>query len=120
MATSSEPLEKTFPRLAGTVYTPTSPFDPTYNCIAWAAGDSKRWWEPDPWGMYFWPDDAPREYTSAAFLAAFATLGYQKCETAQFDDTQEKVALFCRKGIPTHASRQLDAAFWTSKLGQAY
>ncbi|HEV2210493.1 MAG TPA: hypothetical protein VG167_17090 [Verrucomicrobiae bacterium] len=114
---SSDPLETLFPKLKGTAFSRTSPYDPTYNCIAWAADDKRRWWWPDPWQMYYWPDDAPRECTVAAFRAAFGTLGYSHSQTALDDNTKEKVALFCKNGIPTHASRQLDAATWTSKLG---
>ena len=115
---TADQLEKAFPALAGTVYVQTSPSDAKYNCIAWAAGDDKRWWEPDPFGINFWPADAPREYTIEAFQTAFRTLGYQKCNGPQHDEALEKVALFCKAGVPTHASRQLNEVFWTSKLGQ--
>jgi hypothetical protein len=32
------PLHEVFPGLLGTAYRVTSPPDPDYNCIAWAAG----------------------------------------------------------------------------------
>ena len=40
------------------------------------------------------------------------------CNGPQHDEALEKVALFCKAGVPTHASRQLNEVFWTSKLGQ--
>lgn len=43
MDTSSEAaLIERFPGLSSTSFKITSPFDPTYNCIAWAAGDTRR------------------------------------------------------------------------------
>jgi hypothetical protein len=115
---SSKPLEQVFPNLAGTDYRQTSPFDPTYNCIAWAAGDKTKWWEPDPWGDYYWAEEAPREYTVRAYQAAFATLGYTGCTDGAFEPGYEKVAIYAKAGRPKHASRQLQARLWTSKLGE--
>ena len=50
-----------FPRLTPVNHTPTSPADRTYNCIAWAAGEAGRWWQP--WSADFWPlpDDLPHQ-----------------------------------------------------------
>src|SRR3990172_11289809 len=55
----------------------TSPATADYNCLAWAGGDDTRWWEPDPMGQYYWPDDAPRTLTTDAFLRAYSTLGFR-------------------------------------------
>jgi hypothetical protein len=41
-------LESLFPNLRADPYAVTSPASTVYNCIAWAAGDNTRWWEPDP------------------------------------------------------------------------
>lgn len=74
VAALSAALEKAFPGLRGTHYAVTSPPTPTYNCIAWAAGESNRWWWPT--SSYFWPTGIPREETLLAFVGAYATLGY--------------------------------------------
>jgi hypothetical protein len=47
----SAELEGAFPNLAADGYTVASPKTQAYNCVAWAAGDVSRWWEP---GIY-WP-----------------------------------------------------------------
>ena len=47
--------ESLFPDLARTGYQVTSPPDPVYNCIAWAAGRTDEWWWPDVGGFEFWP-----------------------------------------------------------------
>lgn len=100
----------------------TSRFMRRYNCIAWAAGDTTRKWWPDFARIGYWPPGAPREETIAAFMDAFATLGYQICFDERFEDGIEKVALYGTQEpdgtiLPTHAARQLESGKWTSKLG---
>ena len=59
------PFEDLFPGLRGTPYRITSPRDRTYNCIAWAVGDTRDyWWPGDPQRTY-WPVDIPRLYEEA-------------------------------------------------------
>jgi hypothetical protein len=115
-------LEERFPGLRGTDYRVTSPRDRQYNCIAWATGDMRRWWWPDPPPedeAYYWPPGASNEETLAAFVAAFATLGYGPCEGEAAEPGWERVALYATAdGAPTHAARQLPNGRWTSKLGR--
>jgi hypothetical protein len=88
-----------------------------YNCVAWAAGVTDAWWWPAP-GRY-WPPSVPREESVAAFIAAFATLGYTPVVSWEREPGVEKVALYANGPTPTHAARQLPAGAWTSKLGPA-
>ncbi len=112
-------LERLFPGLLGALYAVTSPAQADYNCIAWAAGDDSRWWEPDPLGLYFWPEAVPRQYTLQAYAEAFRRIGFELCENAAFEAGWERVAIFAdADGRPTHAVRQLPDGTWTSKLGQ--
>jgi hypothetical protein len=101
-------------------YQPTSPATPTYNCIAWAAGDNSRFWWPWPTDVYYWPEDAPLEATLNAFIKAFSTLGYEICETGDLEVGYEKIVIYINPltGQPTHAARQLSDGAWTSKLGK--
>ena len=115
----SHPFEISFPRLPVDGYAITSPPDRRYNCIAWAAGDQTRWWWPDASECGYWPESLSREWTTSAFIAAFATLGYAVCETGELADGVEKVALYVANGRPTHAARQLDDGAWSSKCGRA-
>ena len=114
-------LDDLFPALRGTGFLVTSPRSRDYNCIAWAAGDTAVWWWPDPDpdnDAIHWPAGVPREETRAAFVAAFATPGYQPCPTEDQEPGWEKVALFAGPDdVPTHAARQLPSGRWTSKLG---
>jgi len=100
----------------------TSPKSNGYNCIAWAAGDTTRWWWPVPLkGINYWPTGIPRVETLEAFIQAFGTVGYSPGANASLQDGIEKVAIFAlRLGallVPKHAARQLESGIWTSKMG---
>lgn len=110
-----------FPRLSqeNTNWAPTSRDDSKYNCIAWAAGDERQWWEPSGGGGTYWPPTAPLEPTVGAYQAAFEAQGYVVCPTGDLEQRFEKVAIFAIRGTePTHAARQLRDGQWTSKLGE--
>ena len=91
-----------------------------YNCIAWAAGTDKRWWDPN--GIYYWPANVPREVSIDAFFQVYEGLGYSTCIGGDLEPGFEKIAIYARqvehRKIPTHAARQLDDGTWTSKLGR--
>jgi hypothetical protein len=110
-------LEDVFPGLRNQPYQIQSPRNDGYNCIAWAAGDNRRWWWPDQAQEDTWPAAAPRVETVEAFRDAFATLGYVACDDDQPEAGYEKVALFALARVPKHAARQLPGGRWTSKLG---
>jgi hypothetical protein len=114
-------IESSFPKLQTAAYRITSAASRDYNCIAWAAGDSRRWWwpedDPDNDAIY-WPVGVAHEESLNAFVAAFALLGYLPCDNETPELGVEKVAFFADAGsIPTHAARQLPSGRWTSKLG---
>jgi hypothetical protein len=93
----------------------TSPSTPDYNCIAWAAHDIERWWEPDPFELYYWPEDAPRSISLEAFVAAFSTKGFSPCDSDHVEPDLEKIAIYVNaQGKPTHAARQLPNGRWTA------
>jgi hypothetical protein len=97
----------------------TSPVDDAYNCIAWAAEDTERWWWPDPQEQQFWPASVPRAETVDAFVQAYGLLGYSHTTDASLEPGTQKIAIFANeRGAPTHASRQLSDGWWTSKLGE--
>ncbi len=100
-------LEAVFPALRGQAYGITSPKDRRYNCIAWVVGDTRNWWWPDAAGDDFWPVNAPRAETLAAFEAAFATVGFTVCDHDQPEPGYEKIAVFALNSVPKHAARQL-------------
>lgn len=89
-----------------------------YNCIAWAAGEDNRWWEPDPMQNYYWPPQAPRLYTLDAVIKAYESIGFAVCQDGTLEAGFIKIALFVdAHTIPTHAARLLPNGKWTSKCG---
>jgi hypothetical protein len=118
---ASRRLEEAFPGLRNTRYSVRSPRSPRYNCVAWAAGDSSRWWWPvhPPQAPYYWPSGIPNQITLESFILAFESLGYAVCEGSELERGFEKVALYASSyNVPTHAARQLESGVWTSKLGE--
>ena len=108
--------DSAFPRLTAANHEITSAPDVGYNCIAWAAGDSTRWWQPG----FFWPLEAPRHECGIGTLeAAFQSLGFEECSDGALEAGFEKVALYGAGLMYTHAARQLPDGAWTSKLGKS-
>lgn len=116
---ASLPPSPGFPCLGPDNHEVTSPSTPRYNCIAWAVGDERRWWWPDPDEVAYWPVPAPRLETIAAFVAAFGTLGFLPCETSAAEPGYQKIALYALGENPTHAAHQLSDGRWSSKLGRS-
>lgn len=113
--TVTERLTGLFGNLSDAEYAVTSPEDVLYNCIAFAADDtSQKWWPNAP---TYWPI-AEREESIPNFLAAFQTLGYEECASAELEDGVEKIALYAdADAIPTHMALQTESGKWKSKLG---
>ena len=108
-----------FPELQAGQFEITSPKTTSYNCVAWAAGDSSRWWWPDP--QCYWPKGILRKKTVDTFVQVFQSLGYELCDNADLELGAEKIAIFVGPlGTPTHAARQEANGEWTSKLGKLH
>jgi hypothetical protein len=102
------------PRLSESNHRECSPATPAYNCIAWAAGENARWWEP---GRY-WPIAADKlDFSPRTLVLAFQSIGFEVCPDGAVESGFEKIALYARGGEYTHAARQVPTGMWTSKLG---
>ncbi|MHC4478909.1 MAG: DUF7689 domain-containing protein [Planctomycetota bacterium] len=115
---AKELLMRDFPRLRKTPFQVTSPDDPSYNCVAWVLGDTKNWWEPDPWGEYYWPPGIPRNYALRTYQAMFESFGYSVANEDDLESGGNNVAIFAKLGHFKHVALQLDSERWTSKLGR--
>lgn len=94
-----------------------------YNCIAYAAGKTDKWWWPTDDPAAYWPPslpfEAPGYETLGNFIKAFELEGYKLCKTDRRENGYEKVALYVDgTGTPTHAARSLPDGKWVSKLGK--
>jgi hypothetical protein len=104
-----------FPGLTADNHRVTSPATSDYNCIAWSAHDTGRWWQP---GVH-WPVEVPPDdYGLGVLERAFLELRYEPCDDGSLEPGFEKVALYGSVFMYTHAARQLSSGKWTSKLGQ--
>ena len=112
-------LESIFPNLANAYWSIKSPSNDAYQCIAWAACDTTRRWWPTP--PEYWPPNVPIEDTVECFVKAFATLGYEPCDSAAFEFGYQKVAIYADDDMtPTHMARQhFFGRGWLSKIGLA-
>jgi hypothetical protein len=113
-------LQAAFPNLVKEGFEITSPPDHRYNCIAFAADDTKNFWWPEKKG--FWPAGVPRSVTLDSFTRAYATLGYETCSEGHAEDGFEKIVIYTEDGSvaspPTHAAKLAPDGRWKSKLGQ--
>jgi hypothetical protein len=116
-----------FPLLTDDNFAVTSPKANTYNCIAWTAGDDTRWWSPNY--DYHWPQrpipPGALALREATLTSLFAYLGYEVCADGAYEAHYDKVVLYSKVGLNgqkqiTHAAKQLDANWWSSKLGKGY
>ena len=106
-----------FPHLANSGVQATSPRTKNYNCIAWAAGETNKWWWPRGPKSY-WPSKAPRSLAVNTFITVFADRGYESCDDGDLQEGFEKVAIYAERGNVTHMARQLPSGQWTSKMGR--
>ncbi len=97
-----------------------SPETKAYNAIAWAIGEheSDRWWSPEPFSSYYWPQDIPKRETLENYTKLFALHHYYISTDDTLESDFEKIAIYGRGGIPTHVARQQNDGWWTSKLGK--
>lgn len=98
-----------------------SPPTMDYNCLAFAAGETHRWWEPYVFpptmpGIY-WPAGVEPDNTVPAWCEALATVGFERCHDGAVEAGVVKVAVFARGDTATHAARQRRDGRWVSKLG---
>jgi hypothetical protein len=103
----------------------TSKDTPNYNCIAWACKYNERWIQPPYLGkpkldcVVWWPPEVPEGLEPECLKKLFEYHGYVECEGSEHEDGYKKVALYFNKHKNewTHAARELNNGFWTSKLG---
>ncbi|NEQ32317.1 MAG: hypothetical protein F6K04_15160 [Leptolyngbya sp. SIO4C5] len=113
-------FEEIFPSLGSeNLHPEISPEDNRYNGIAYSISrkEKDRYWWPDPFGIYYWPRDVPREESRQAFIEMYFSLGYEFCDNPELEQGIEKVAIYVdSEGKPTHAARQSEDGYWESKI----
>lgn len=102
---------------ASSRFSPESPVDYIYNCIAWAMGTNVIWVGGNliPW--YWWPKSVPLSEDKQCLVDAFKALGFEECNDDTFEEGYRKVALYAIGVKWTHAARVLDSNLYHSKFG---
>jgi hypothetical protein len=89
---------------------------PSYNCIAYAAGDLFEWWQA---GAY-WPLDLYPADKLVDLINAYVAVGFKNCGMNGLpEEGFEKVALYQGNDSKwTHAARLRPDGWWESKIGE--
>lgn len=121
-----EALQALFPNLGPDTYQIAAGYDPSYNCVAWASGETDSVWTP-PMARgtdriaveaTFWPRRAPAEWTVTNVAQVFRLQGYVDGDLEDDPDV-ERIAIYARGDEPTHVAWRGDrSAVWASKLGR--
>jgi hypothetical protein len=108
-----------FPNLTPTNHRIIGPASARFYCIAWACGDTQRWWQPGPNAYWPIPRDPALYWTLDNLIAALTTVGFVVCADGLPEPGFERVVLYASSASEyTHVARQLPFGTWTSKLGK--
>jgi hypothetical protein len=110
-------LEYDCPRLISEGYTIKSPVDPSYNCVAFALGDTKNFWYDAKVRGYYWPPGCGSADTMDGWISVFQLHGYEDCDSDLPESDFEKIAIFGGQS-PGHVARQKASGIWVSKMGK--
>lgn len=116
-------IELCFPGLTEGGYKLTSPKSGAYNCVAWAVGDTRAFWDDvrirgRRVKGYYWPPGISAD-TLDGWKAVFALHNYSVCDSDAFDSQFEKIAIYVQaNGEPSHVAIQTGTGTWSSKLGK--
>lgn len=113
-------LQMRFPKLHPDNWQPFSKANPRYNCVAFANGDERHWWEAGQYGKrYYWPLKIRHQNTLESWVELFMADGYEPIASREHEPGFEKVAIFVSLDdmLPSHVAKS-DGYFWKSKLGK--
>lgn len=123
MASQNDPdvafLESVFPGLSLTAHSRTSDSSPDYNCLAWAIGETHRWWESYNLPGYHWPNGIKGDGSVKSVIKALRLSGFVRCKDGTIEEQFEKLAIYGESGEFMHIARQLADGKWTSKFGKS-
>jgi hypothetical protein len=112
-------LNSKFPKLVTGSFVPISKATGRYNCLGFAAGDERHWWQGEMnGGRFYWPPGLSRVTTVETVSQIFIPRGFQLTDNHAIEPGYEKVAIYA--SVDTfefsHIARS-DGIVWKSKLG---
>jgi hypothetical protein len=112
-------LEWRHPNLARDGYRITSAHSLRYNCVAWALGETHRWYQAGREPNWYWPDGVLADGSLSSYVDVFVHAGFEPCDSREWEPGCEKIAIYANEdGDFTHVAKMIDAETWTSKVGQ--
>lgn len=111
-------LEADCPNLLDAGYEIKSPRDPQYNCVAFAVGDTSKFWYDAYVNGYYWPPGTPSADTLQGWIKVFSDHGYGEADDDTLEPEYEKVAIYASADAPEHVARQKASGLWVSKMGK--
>ena len=111
----AEDIERDFPELTGAGYKIKSPEDINYNCLAFALGDHRNWWEPPGNTGSYWPDGFPDDITAPTVVTIFKVHGFTVESDGTIEPATDSIAIYADGDQWTHFSR-FTGGPWMSKL----
>ena len=112
----AEILTRAFPNLTSEEFEIVEQASDRYNCIAYAAGDTSKWWDHNE--DNYWPSSATRSERVESLREVFVGLGFEQCQDSQAEEGYQKVALYEQQDVWMHAAVQTPDGRWRSKMGQ--
>lgn len=82
-------LNLSFPNLRNEGFTVIEPPSDRYNCVAYTAGDTSRWWDHTP--RRYWPPHASRSGRIESLIEVFVVLGYEQCKDESLEDATKRL-----------------------------
>lgn len=117
--TQQELIQK-FPKLTEHNHRRTSLATGRYNCLAFACGDERKWWEPIPGGRYHWPPTARWDTSLTTVTNIFLADGFTVTDNRAVEFGYIKVAIYVElEDIETYSHVAVSNGLeWKSKLGK--
>lgn len=117
---TSVELQARFPKLGAGNYKRASLATARYNCLAFACGDERKWWEPQPGGRFYWPPNAQRDTSLTTVTRIFTADGYAETNDRNIEAGYLKAAIYVdMQDFDTYSHVAMsDGVVWKSKLGK--
>ena len=112
-------LRVRFPKLTPGTFQPMSKATARYNCLGFAAGDDRHWWEAEANGSrFYWPQHIKRVTNIDTVSEIFTLEGFELTDNHEIEPDYEKIAIYASLDTFefSHIARS-DGKVWKSKLG---
>ena len=117
-AAQADSLEIAFPNLKSTNYAVISPYDPSYNCIAFAFADTSHWWQQYHVKPHYWPEWIADDDTLDSWIKVAALFGFRDASNSDPEPELDKIAIYAKGEEPQHICFRSGNGLWKSKLGE--